>query len=83
MLAILNFLKDVHFTDQMVCRQGIQLDFETFSINSLITSSTRSNNLKLGAITPTLLVNNSMKKKVKQNNFSADVYKECAKIFGT
>ena len=53
MLAILNFLKDVNFTDQTVYRPGIQLDFEVFSINSHKTSSTWSNSLKLGAITPT------------------------------
>ena len=53
MLAILNFLKDANCTDQTVCRPGIQLNFEVFSINSHKTSYTRSNNLKLGTITPT------------------------------
>ena len=52
MLAILNFLKDVNFTDQTVCRPGIQLDFDVFSINSHKTSSTSLNNLKLDAIIP-------------------------------
>ena len=52
-LAILNFLKDVNFTDQTVGRPGIQLDFEVFLIKSHKTSSTRSNNLKIGTITPT------------------------------
>ena len=81
MLAILNFLKDVNFTDQTFCRPGIQLDFEAFSINSRQASSARLNNLKPGTITPTQLVNNSIKKKVKQINFSADANKKYAKIF--
>ena len=78
-LAIRNFLKDINFTDQTVCRPGIQLDFEACSINSPKTSSTRSSNLKRGAITRTQLVNNSIRIKVKQINFSAD-NKKCAKI---
>ena len=53
MLAILNFLKDVNFTDQTVCIPGIQLNFEVFSTNSHKTSTTKSNNLKLGTTTPT------------------------------
>ena len=53
MLPILNFLKYVNLLDQTVCRPGIRLDFEVFSINSHKAISTRSNNLKLGTITPT------------------------------
>ena len=80
MLVILNFRKDVNFIGQTVRRPGILLDFEAFSIYSLRNSSTRSNNLKLSTITPTELVNNSMKKKVKQIRFPADVTKNCTKI---
>ena len=71
MLAILNFPKDVNLTDQTICRPEIQLDFEAFSINSCKTSSTRSNNLKLGTFTLTYLGNNSINEKVKQINVSA------------
>ena len=80
MLVILNFRKDVNFIGQTVRRPGILLDFEAFSIYSLRNSSTRSNSLKLSTITPTELVNNSMKKKVKQIRFPADVIKNCTKI---
>ena len=66
MLAILNFLKDINFTDQNVCKPGIQLHFETFPINTLKTISTRSSNMKLGSFIPPYLDNNTMKKKVKQ-----------------
>ena len=49
MLAILALLEDVNFTDQTVCRPGIQLDYnsEVFSINSHKTSSSWSNNSKI------------------------------------
>ena len=53
MLAILNFLKDVNFKDQTVCRPGIHLDFEVFLIDSPKLSFTRPNSLKHGTITPT------------------------------
>ena len=79
MLAILNFLKNVNLTDKTICRPGIQLDFEAFSINSCKTSSTRSNKLKLGTFTSTYFDNNSINKKVKQI-VSACVSKKCAKI---
>ena len=62
------FLKYVNFIDQTVCRPGIHLDFEVFSINSHKAISTRSNNLKLGTITPKWLINN-FKKKVKKYIF--------------
>ena len=77
MLAILNFLKDVNFTDQTVCRPGIQLDFDVFSINSHKTSSTSLNNLKLGTITPTQLANI---KKVEEITFSPDISKNMQKL---
>ena len=80
MLVILNFRKDVNFIGQTVRGPGILLDFEAFSIYSLRNSSTRSNSLKLSTITPTELVNNSMKKKLKQIRFPADVIKNCTKI---
>ena len=44
-------------------------------------SRTTEDKLKLGTITPTQFVNKSVKKKVKNLNFSADVSKRFARVF--
>ena len=71
-LAILNFLKDVHFADS--------LDFVAFSIISCKITSTKSNKLKIGTVTPMSLVNTPIKEKAKQITFTFDFCNRCGRI---